>query len=486
MFVLDESDESRNPNTNLFSASMHAGASASAWLCLSGTPYQNKPADCVSQLRICHGRPEFTCAGAFTGRKCRSEYLERLHSSSLIRAREAMDLPPLTERAVRLALPPEERARLAGLLAGAVEHMERFEAAHVSFVDILKGFTAIRRLSAGCTVLRGGGGGGAEEEEPLVQGRGAPDLSGPDSAKVLEAARRATAHMTSGSDGGGSKVLIFCSFLEPLFRLQRALGARSELYHGSMSPAERAAAKGRFDANPQPCALLVSLSAGGKGLNLQSASVAIHMDKWWNPAITEQATHRIWRLGQTQACTVEHLEYEDSFDDVCAQFFHAPKKRSAQTLLAGSYARATTVSLDASCACSLLEEIARRQELPLLSERIAAVRRRMRAEGVLRLAGASEAEVAEARRARQARAAARLAAARTKALSKTQAREEARAAQERKKAAREQKRVAQEQARRAEAAEVLALRKREAAAMDPERAWAADAQPLKRSRHAVK
>jgi hypothetical protein len=394
-FILDESDKSRNPATDLFAAAAHLSARASARLCLSGTPYHNHPRDCLSQLQICHARPEFTRARAFGGRSCSAAFLGRLHASSLIRSREEMALPPLTERRVRLAMPLPEAARTDALLRGATDLVERFEASEAGFASVLRTFTSIRRLAAGCSSPC------LEEDD---------SLQGPDSAKVTEAARLARLHAEAGR-----RVVVFCSFLEPLHRVRRALGeARSELYTGAMSRSERAAALARFRASEPPGALLATLSAGGVGLNLQEACVAVHMDKWWNPAATAQATGRIYRMGQQAPCFAEHLEYEDSFDDVCRRFFHEPKAQAAGTLLSGRYAPEAPLSLDSSGACNLLEEMTRRRGLGGLPERLAAVRRRMRAEGALRAAGAGEAEIAEARRRRQERAALRLAALRAR------------------------------------------------------------------------
>jgi len=71
------------------------------------------------------------------------------------------------------------------------------------------------------------------------------------------------------------------------------------IYHGAMSIPQREAAKDKFQAGTCPV-ILVSLKAGGVGLNLTAANHVIHYDLWWNPAVENQATDRAFRIGQTK------------------------------------------------------------------------------------------------------------------------------------------------------------------------------------------
>ena len=63
----------------------------------------------------------------------------------------------------------------------------------------------------------------------------------------------------------------------------------------------------RFNNDPTVTAFLISLKAGGMGLNLTGADTVIHFDPWWNPAVEDQATDRAHRIGQTRVVTVYKL-----------------------------------------------------------------------------------------------------------------------------------------------------------------------------------
>jgi SNF2 family DNA or RNA helicase len=70
-----------------------------------------------------------------------------------------------------------------------------------------------------------------------------------------------------------------------------------------------------FQAGHGPPLLLVSLKAGGTGLNLTAASQVIHYDRWWNPAVENQATDRAWRIGQGQTVLVHKLVCEGTVEE---------------------------------------------------------------------------------------------------------------------------------------------------------------------------
>jgi len=74
-----------------------------------------------------------------------------------------------------------------------------------------------------------------------------------------------------------------------------------------MTTAERSAAVDRFRGDDQRKVLVLSLKAGGQGLNLQSASYVFHFDRWWNPAVEQQATDRVHRFGQRKPVFVHSL-----------------------------------------------------------------------------------------------------------------------------------------------------------------------------------
>jgi SNF2 family DNA or RNA helicase len=74
-----------------------------------------------------------------------------------------------------------------------------------------------------------------------------------------------------------------------------------------------------FQAGTAPPLLLISLRAGGTGLNLTAASQVIHYDRWWNPAVEDQATDRAWRIGQRRTVNVHKLVCEGTVEERIGQ-----------------------------------------------------------------------------------------------------------------------------------------------------------------------
>ncbi len=115
----------------------------------------------------------------------------------------------------------------------------------------------------------------------------------------------------------GRRVLVFSQFTELLELIADALSALRLPFlslTGQTAPAQRGKVVKRFQALEVPV-LLVSLKAGGIGLNLTAADTVIHMDPWWNPAVEEQATARAHRIGQDQPVFVYKLVVEGSIEE---------------------------------------------------------------------------------------------------------------------------------------------------------------------------
>ena len=88
---------------------------------------------------------------------------------------------------------------------------------------------------------------------------------------------------------------------------------------------------------------LISLKAGGLGLNLTNANYVIHLDPWWNPAIEQQATDRAYRIGQNKNVTVYHLISRHTIEEKILRL-HKTKRDLADSLLSGSnVSRAMTI-----------------------------------------------------------------------------------------------------------------------------------------------
>jgi len=102
----------------------------------------------------------------------------------------------------------------------------------------------------------------------------------------------------------GEKVLVFTQFREMgdllVSRLASRFGETPLFLHGGTPKKQRDAMVARFQAEGGPGVFLLSLKAGGVGLNLTAASHVIHFDRWWNPAVENQATDRAFRIGQTK------------------------------------------------------------------------------------------------------------------------------------------------------------------------------------------
>jgi SNF2 family DNA or RNA helicase len=90
-----------------------------------------------------------------------------------------------------------------------------------------------------------------------------------------------------------------------------------------------------FQAEDGPPFLVLSLKAGGTGLNLTAASHVIHFDRWWNPAVENQATDRAFRIGQTRHVLVHKLVTQGTIEERIAAMI-ADKQKLSDELLAGS------------------------------------------------------------------------------------------------------------------------------------------------------
>jgi SNF2 family DNA or RNA helicase len=116
------------------------------------------------------------------------------------------------------------------------------------------------------------------------------------------------------------KVIVFSQYVGTL----RWLSARipelpRDIYHGGLSEAERDVVVRRFQNDSGPRVLLMSLRAGGVGLNLQAASAAVLFDRWWNPAVEEQAIQRAHRFGRTRPLHAIRFLVTDTIEERIAE-----------------------------------------------------------------------------------------------------------------------------------------------------------------------
>ncbi len=108
----------------------------------------------------------------------------------------------------------------------------------------------------------------------------------------------------------------FASFVPTLSaHLTSALDVEVLTLTGADDRARRAAAVARFGADDGPPVFVVSLKAGGTGLTLVRANHVVHLDRWWNPAVEDQASDRVWRIGQRQKVFVHTLVCPGTLED---------------------------------------------------------------------------------------------------------------------------------------------------------------------------
>ncbi|GAB2868901.1 DEAD/DEAH box helicase [Nocardioides pacificus] len=119
----------------------------------------------------------------------------------------------------------------------------------------------------------------------------------------------------------GGEVLIFTQYVAMARLLETHLartGVPHQFLHGGTPVREREAMVARFQAGEVPVFIL-SLKAGGTGLNLTRADHVIHLDRWWNPAVEEQATDRAYRIGQTRPVQVHRLITQGTIEERIAE-----------------------------------------------------------------------------------------------------------------------------------------------------------------------
>jgi len=116
----------------------------------------------------------------------------------------------------------------------------------------------------------------------------------------------------------GESVLVFTQYVKVGARILQALqlrfGRRFPFLHGGLSPAQREQEIARFNRGG-PGAFVLSLKTGGFGLNLVKATHVVHFDRWWNPAVENQATDRVHRIGQEKSVTIHLMLVEGTLEE---------------------------------------------------------------------------------------------------------------------------------------------------------------------------
>jgi SNF2 family DNA or RNA helicase len=244
----------------------------------------------------------------------RREVLRSLVQPYLLRRTKAQvlrELPPVTTllHEVRLT---EQESRLYAVLRRQIH--EKLSTVHGRRQHKLEVFAEITRLRRFCCHPR------------LVF----PEASS-EATKVNVFLDLATELATSGH-----RALVFSQFVDFLNIVRERLdelGLRYEYLDGSTPQAERQRRVDAFQQGDAPL-FLMSLKAGGMGLNLTAADYVIHLDPWWNPAVEAQATDRAHRIGQERPVNVYRLITKDTIEESVVEL-HQHKRRLADALLAG-------------------------------------------------------------------------------------------------------------------------------------------------------
>ncbi|MDR2404416.1 MAG: DEAD/DEAH box helicase [Spirochaetaceae bacterium] len=135
------------------------------------------------------------------------------------------------------------------------------------------------------------------------------------------------------------KVLVFSQYVETLECLreiiQHELGEAAPIYHGGLVQKKRSEVIDRFSTDPACRILLISLRAGGLGLNLTAASRVIHYDLWYNPAVENQATDRAFRIGQRQNVFVHRFIMRNTFEEKIEAMLTSKRELAEMTVSSG-------------------------------------------------------------------------------------------------------------------------------------------------------
>jgi SNF2 family DNA or RNA helicase len=337
--ILDEAQAIKNPHSATAQAAKELKAERR--LALTGTPIENRLSEIWSIF-------EFVAPGLlpplpkFEERFGRpidqgdSKQAARLraviHPFILRRTKTevAKDLPPKIEVDKIIDLTPDQRAIYMQVLrevrAQVLGEVERVGVAK-SQLHILAGLTKLRQAACDPRLL------------------GLPREFSHDDSGKLSALRE----LIDEVESGGHKVLVFSQFVSMLKLMREALDEdkiRYEYLDGSTI--DRLEHIERFQEDPTVPVFLISLKAGGSGLNLTAADTVIHFDPWWNPAVEDQASDRAHRIGQSKVVTVYRLVAAGTIEEKILQLKQKKKDLVASVLSedAGGAKRLTREDLD--------------------------------------------------------------------------------------------------------------------------------------------
>ncbi|QPK79963.1 DEAD/DEAH box helicase [Corynebacterium lizhenjunii] len=315
--VLDEAQAIKNPGTHTSKAVRSLPARQR--IALTGTPVENRLSEMRSIVDFCNpgvlGSASFFrnhFAKPIEGGQAPelAEHLRALVAPFILRRLKTDksiidDLPEKTEQVITVNLTSEQAALYRSLVDDITRRLESAEPMARRGL-ILASLTRIKQICNHPAHYLGDG--------------SAVTLKGKHrSGKVAELIR-----IIDEAQQAGERLLIFTQYrafgqlLVPY--LSQHLGQEVPFLHGGVSKNKRDAMVEDFQRGDGPAAMVLSLKAGGTGLNLTAANIVVHMDRWWNPAVENQATDRAFRIGQQRNVQVYKMitagTLEESIQDI--------------------------------------------------------------------------------------------------------------------------------------------------------------------------
>ncbi len=325
--ILDEAQAIKNPGSQ---AARAAHALRAHWrVAMTGTPVENRLAELWSQMQFANpgllgslsAFQERWAKPIEAGEPGVAESLrQRLRPFVLRRTKGAVapELPPRTERVLRCELDVDERAVYDAILAATRKDVVARVGAGSSPLAVLEALLRLRQ--AAC-------------HRGLVPGQTADRSSKLD--LLLEELGTAVAE--------GHKALVFSQWTSLLDRVEPALRAASISWTRlDGSTRDRAGVIAQFQDETGPPVLLISLQAGGTGLNLTAADHVFLLDPWWNPAVEDQAADRAHRIGQTRPVEIHRLVAADTVEERVLELQR--RKRGLADAALGDAARAAALT----------------------------------------------------------------------------------------------------------------------------------------------